>query len=159
VYGDVLLVVGQGGAGCTLDAYQLSEGTRLWRQEDVCTGQQLLSPIAPVPGTDTPATAYLRVQDPAEQSIDRMLAVQLTDGSVQVIASLDVAGFATNPTSDLGTSQDALADDLVRRWSGTAVTAASAADGQQQWQVEVPGTAVRKVVGAGHTVAVISYDD
>src|SRR5699024_4188330 len=107
----------------------------------------------------TPATAYLRVQDPAEQSIDRMLAVQLTDGSVQEIAARDVAGFATNPTTDLWTIQDALADDLVLRWSGTAVTAASAADGQQQWQVEVPGTAVRKVVGAGHTVAVISYDD
>src|SRR5699024_5541888 len=54
--------------------------------------------------------------------------------------------------------EDAVAGELVFRWNGPTITASVPGEARPRWQLELPGTAVRNVVGDDSTVAVVSYD-
>ncbi|HLS64510.1 MAG TPA: hypothetical protein VK060_14100 [Ruania sp.] len=158
VYGQVLVVANDRDGACTLDGYRLGDGTRLWHLDQVCTDEELIYPVAPRPAPADPSMAYVQVAPAGSDSIASVLAVTLADGQVQEVAPQELAGLGMNVQGERWSIEDAVAGDLVFRWNGPTITAAEPGEVDARWQAEVPGTAVRNVVGGDSTVAVVSYD-
>src|SRR5699024_2279994 len=113
---------------------------------------------------DSSAVAYVNASAGLEEPTDS-IAVDLEDGQTQRFQRADFAGDDTaHPASDRNlpgrykeySLEDAAVGDLLLRWQGTDVTAASARDGEQQWQAELPGEAVWFAVGESDTAVVVA---
>src|SRR5699024_8913170 len=158
VYGQVLVVANDRDGACTLDGYRLSDGASLWHLDQVCTDEERIYPVPPWPAPADPSTAYVRVVPSGSDSTTSVLAVTLADGQVQEIAPQELAGLGMNVQGERWSIEDAVAGELVFRWNGPTITASVPGEARPRWQLELPGTAVRNVVGDDSTVAVVSYD-
>ena len=168
VYGTTLVVVDKNTenntADCRVHGYRLGDGEQLWETTNLCPERESVSLRRPEFSTGDPSVAYADVSEGLEEPTDS-IAVDLEDGQTQRFQRADFAGDdAAHPASDRNipdlykeySLEDAAVGDLLLRWQGTDVTAASAGDGEPQWQADLPGEAVWYAAGDSDTVVAVT---
>lgn len=150
LYGDRLLVATNTEEDCRLAGYSLEDGSRIWRTDLSCSTSLGLFQVGRITGYAF-VTAYER------ESEDRFFTVDMADGTARELSLSEFGGDDIDVTDD-GRQQvsTATAGNLQLTWNGPEVTASLLTNGEERWQVTVPGDKVEHVTGDASTVVIVT---
>src|SRR5699024_9667868 len=134
-----------------LAGYSLTDGSRIWHTDLSCNPGTVLNPAWPNLNTDHGfLTAYER------KGAERLLTVDMSDGTVRELSLAELGIVGTEVADAYDELRTATAGDLHLTWNGPEVTASTLTDGEERWQVAVPGQKVERVTAGAETVVIVT---
>src|SRR5699024_6041767 len=151
MYGDRVLVATSTQESCRLAGYSLTDGSRIWHTDLSCNPGTVLNPAWPNLNTDHGfLTAYER------KGAERLLTVDMSDGTVRELSLAELGIVGTEVADAYDELRTATAGDLHLTWNGPELTASTLTDGEERWQVAVPGQKVERVTAGAETVVIVT---
>lgn len=151
IYGEHLVYATSTNQGCHIAGYSMKDGNRLWRSELKCGGESGLDLFQVDQNT---SHAFLNVFE--NDGADRLFSVETSAGAIEELPLEEIGGN----NADLGDARLALnketTDNLRLSWNGASVTAFSLTDGNERWNLTVPGEKVKYVTSGNETIVFVT---